>query len=245
MELTIENGSALEKVTGVITDSDFTTSVEITTYDGNERLLDYSLIKGFQETKPLEEILKTLTEGTKIRFSYGDEQDREPTISGTVGENDGEESLEIITAGGKELVLNYAIIRSLLIHSGSKRVSAAAPVPPAPKPQQPVPPAPVKTALYQQTPDDLPNASDSRLKATFDVLPKADRQKLSSIYERYKYGVKVNDRSKMQEAANQARQILFYEDDRNYDWSCEAALLENLSVPRARFTSMPRTISTT
>ena len=224
VELTIENGSALEKVTGVITDSDFTTSVEITTYDGNERLLDYSLIKGFQETKPLEEILKTLTEGTKIRFSYGDEQDREPTISGTVGENDGEESLEIITAGGKELVLNYAIIRSLLIQSGSKRVSAAAPVPPAPKPQQPVPPAPVKTALYQQTPDDLTNASDSRLKATFDVLPKADRQKLSSIYERYKYGVKVNDRSKMQEAANQARQILFYEDDHNYDWSCEAAL---------------------
>ena len=102
VELTVDSGDALEKVAGVITDSDFTTSVEITTYEGKDRLLDYALIKGFQETKSLEAVLKELTEGTKVRFSYGDEEKREPDTSGTVGENDGEEAVEIITSGGQD-----------------------------------------------------------------------------------------------------------------------------------------------
>ena len=224
VELTVDNGDALEKVAGVITDSDFSTSVEITPYEGKARLLDFALVKGFQETKSLEDVLKGLTEGTKVRFSHGDEENREPDLSGTVGENDGEEGIEIITANGKELLLSYSIIRSLLVQAGDKK--------PKPKPEPPNPPQPVpvpvpqtkKVPLYQQEPEDLLNANDGRIRATFDVLPKGDRKKLDSIFERFKYGIKNNDRNKMAEAANQARQILFTEEARNYFWSREAVL---------------------
>lgn len=226
VELTVDSGDALEKVTGVITDSDFTTSVEVTTYEGKDRLLDYALIKGFQETKSLEEVLKELSEGTKVRFSHGDEENREPNISGTIGENDGEESVEIITSAGKEMVLNYSIIRSLLVQT--KSTPEPKPIPPKPIPPKPIPippdPAPKIVPLHQQEPEDILNANDNKVKTTFDLLPRDDRQKLSSVYERFKYGVKVNDKSKQKEAANQARQILFLEDDKDYIWSRDAVL---------------------
>ena len=41
-------------------------------------------------------------------IDMGDEDNKEPNISGTVGENDGEEGIEIITSGGKELALEMA-----------------------------------------------------------------------------------------------------------------------------------------
>ena len=226
VELTVDSGDALEKVTGVITDSDFTTSVEVTTYEGKDRLLDYALIKGFQETKSLKEVLKELSEGTKVRFSHGDEENREPNISGTIGENDGEESVEIITSAGKEMVLNYSIIRSLLVQT--KSTPEPKPIPPKPIPPKPIPippdPAPKIVPLHQQEPEDILNANDNKVKTTFDLLPRDDRQKLSSVYERFKYGVKVNDKIKQKEAANQARQILFLEDDKDYIWSRDAVL---------------------
>ena len=225
VELTIDVGSSLEKVAGVITDSDFSTSVEITTHDGDERLLDYSLIKGFQETKSLEDILKSLSTGTKVRFSHGDEDNKEPCISGTVGENDGEESIEIIMSNGKEQILSYSIIRSLLVLPGGKAVPEPKSLAPDPIPPQPVqPPRPKKVSLHQQSPEDILNVNDGKLKAIFDVLPRNDRLKLSSVFERFKYGIKVNDRNKMEEAATQARQILFREEDKDYFWSREAVL---------------------
>ena len=115
VEVTVDTGDSLEKVIGVITDSDFTTGVEITQYDGKERAVELSLIKGFQEIKSLEDVLKGLTEGTKAHFSHGDEDNKEPNITGTVGENDGEEGIEIITSAGKELALDYSLIRSMLV----------------------------------------------------------------------------------------------------------------------------------
>ena len=216
--LTVDNGDALEKLAGVITDSDFATSVEITPYEGKARLLDYALVKGFQETKSLEDVLKGLAEGTNVRFSYGGEENREPNLSGTVGENDGAESIEMLTAGGEELLLSYSIIRSLLVQRGANI--------PELKPEQPRPVQQVprlrKDALCRQEPEDMLNASDGTLKKNFDLLPRQDRQKLESVFERFRYGVKMNDRPKMAEAANQGRQILFAEDDRNYLWSREA-----------------------
>lgn len=64
-------------------------------------------------------------------------------------------------------------------------------------------------------------------------MPRDDRQKLNSVYERFKYGVKINDRNKIAEAANQARQILFREDDNDYLWSREAALFCGYLLRRA------------
>ena len=76
IEVTFDNGDSLEKVTGIITDSDFATGVEITQYNGKERAVELSLIKGYQEIKSLEDVLKGLTEGTKVRFSHGDEDNK-------------------------------------------------------------------------------------------------------------------------------------------------------------------------
>lgn len=227
VEVTIETGTSLEKVAGVITDNDYTTSVEITTAEGSERIIDYSTIKGFLETKKLDFVLKELTEGTKVKFSYGDANEKEPNLTGTVGENDGEESIEIITSSGEDLVLNYSIIRSLVVLANHN--PAPKPIPPTPKPEPPKPqpmpiPKPKKVPLYQQEPEDVLNASDSKLKETFDLLPRDDRKKLNSVFDSFKYGIKVNDRDKMLTAAKQARVILFKEEKENYYWSQDAVL---------------------
>ena len=234
IEVTFDNGDSLEKVTGIITDSDFATGVEITQYNGKERAVELSLIKGYQEIKSLEDVLKGLTEGTKVRFSHGDEDNKEPNISGTVGENDGEEGIEIITSGGKELALEYSLIRSMLVLSDGQpspeektaehEQEKETVVEKEKEKQLPEPPTPKKKEVLLEEPDDLLNANDSKIKATFDVLPRGDRQKLASIFDRFKYGIKNNDRHKMAEAANQARQVLFAEDDQKYLWSREAAL---------------------
>lgn len=245
VEVTMDTGEALEKITGVITDSDFSTSVEITQYNGKERLVDFSLIKGFQETKSLKDVLKSLAEGTKVRFSYGDEDQKEPDTSGTVGENDGEEGIEIVTSGGKELLLSYEIVRSMLVVSGGQPARAEKTPEPERKEETaakedagrdqkvPEPPKPKKKEVLPEEPDDLLNANDGRIRATFDVLPRDDRQKLNSVYERFKYGVKMNDRAKMAEAANQARQILFAGDDQDYMWSREAVLFTGYLLRRS------------
>lgn len=237
VELTIENGSSLEKVSGVITDSDFTTSVEITTPEGNEILLDYSLVKGFQETKSLISILKELTEGTSVRFSYGDESEREPNCTGRVGENDGEESLEILTSDGRDLVLTYSIIRSLIVQTGQAPLPdpKPIPVPPVPKPKSIPAPAPQKFFLYNQEPEDFLNLNDAEMKEIFDRLPLGDKKRLTSVFDSFKYGIKVSDREKQAGAAKLARQILFREEDSDYYWSRDAvvfvgSLLRRVSI---------------
>lgn len=240
VELTYGDGATHhEIVSGVITDSDFSANVEITTQSGEEIVLDYSIVRGIQVTKSLEAILKELPSGAKVRFSYGSEDNREPNLTGVVIENDNEENVEIKLSSGEEIVLNYSIIRSLITLAKAAPIPGKPSVPDKPKapdiPNTPHPPIPntQKRPLYQQTPDDILNHSDSKLKETFDSIPREDRQKLNSVYERFKYGVKINDRNKIGEAANQARQILFREDDNDYLWSREAALFCGYLLRRA------------
>ena len=115
VELTYGDGSSHhDQVRGVITDSDFTTSVEITNETGEEVLLDFSIVRGVQPIKSLEAVLRELAEGTVVRFSHGPETNREPELTGTVTENDGEENIAIQVKGGQELILHYSLIRSLL-----------------------------------------------------------------------------------------------------------------------------------
>ena len=240
VEVTIETGESLEKVTGVITASDFTTGLEITPYGGKKRDVELSLIKGCQEIKSLVEVLKGLTEGTKVQFSHGDEDNKTPNIFGTVSENDGESGMVIIPSSGKELELDYSLIRSMLVLSGSQPPEEEKTFEPEQKEEKteqekkpPEPSKPKKKEVLQEEPDDLLNANDGKIKATFDVLPRGDRQKLNNVYERFKYGVKMNDRPKMAEAANQARQILFAEDDKDYIWSREAVLFTGYLLRRS------------
>lgn len=221
VEVTYGDGAAHhETVSGIITDNDFTSNVEITTSSGEEIVLDFAIVRGVQVTKTLEAILKALPEGTKVKFSYGSEDQREPNLSGTVTENDREENVEIITASGEDLVLNYTLIRSLLVQSkigsnlSSSSKSEIKPIPPSPKP--------TKTALHQQIPEDWLNMSDLAIKEAFDAIPRDDRKKLSSAYDSFKYGIKINDQDKMSSAANQAKQVIFREEKQDYYWSCEA-----------------------
>ena len=240
VELTYGEGAAYhENVSGVITDNDFTENVEITTQSGEEIILDYSIVRGIQVVKPLETVLKELPAGANVRFSYGAADHQEPDQTGTVIENDQEENVEIRLSSGEEIVLNYTIIRSLLVEAPP---ASAPETPPEERketrkepPHAPQPKASEyrKPSLRTQVPDDILNHSDSELKELFEQMPKEDRQKLSSIYERFKYGVKINDRNKIGEAASQARQILFREDDNGYAWSGEAALFCGYLLRRA------------
>lgn len=239
VELTYGDGASHhEKVSGIITDSDFTANVEVTTQSGEEIVLDYSIVRGIQVIKPLEVVLKELPSGAKVKFSYGSEDNREPNLTGTVIENDNEENVEIKLSSGEEIVLNYSIIRSLLTQAKPNPVPKEQKEPANKKKseetntQQSQTPS-SKKLLHKQSPDDILNHSDSKLKETFDLMPREDRQKLNSIYERFKYGVKINDRNKISEAANQARQILFREDDNGYEWSKEAALFCGYLLRRA------------
>ena len=231
VEVTYGDGASHhETVTGIITDSDFTANIEISTQSGDEIVLDFSIVRGVQVIKALTDVLKDLPAGTKVKFSYGTEDQREPNVLGTVLENDNEENVEIKTATGEEIVLNYALIHSLLIQSKIQPIASgtvtAKPAVTA-KSVQVTPPViqpKAKVALHLQEPEDNLNASDNKLKELFDQLPMNDRKKLSSAYDSFKYGIKMNDKSKMATAANQARQILFREDDQGYYWSSNAVL---------------------
>ena len=236
VELTYGDGSSHhDQVRGVITDSDFTTSVEITNENGEEVLLDFSIVRGVQPIKSLEAVLRELAEGTVVRFSHGPETNREPELTGTVTENDGEENIAIQVKGGQELILHYSLIRSLLPQKGK----APAPIPvqkntpqpvpqpvpqPAPKPiPQPVPVKSTAVLLCKQDPEDCTNRNDNELKTLFDSLARDERVLLGSPYDSFKHGIRNNDKSKMLSAAKQAQQIFFREDDRGNYWSADAA----------------------
>lgn len=133
VEITYSAGDSNRKISGILTDSDFSESVEITAYDGECIVLDFSLILGVLETKSIREVLTNTPIGTKVRFSYGDENQREPNTAGTVTDNDNEESIEISVSTGKEIVLDYDLIRSFLVIDSartihSKTKEAAVPV---------------------------------------------------------------------------------------------------------------------
>ena len=224
VEVTYGDGATHhETVIGIITDSDFAANVEITARSGEEIVLDFAIVRGLQVTKTLEAILREIPEGTKVKFSYGSEDQREPNLSGTVVENDCGENVEIKTASGEDLVLNYALIRSLLVQSKIEPSPKPASIPKVGIKSASVTPKPIKTALHQQTPEDWLNMSDKALKDAFDVIPLEDRKLLFSTYDSFKYGVKINDRDKMAAAANHAKQIIFREEQqKDYYWSCEA-----------------------
>ena len=165
--------------------------------------------------------LMKLPIGTSVELTYDEGDVSNQKIVGVVTDNDGEENLEIRMDSGEELIVNYSLVRSFkTVGTGPTPVSVPTP---APKPA----PAPVPkagTLLQEQEPADPINRNDHELKAVFDSLPVGDKKLLSGVYDSFKHGIRVNDRSKMTAAASQARQILFREDDRRYYWSDEAVV---------------------
>ena len=159
VELTVDNGASLEKVSGVITETDFETGLELTFSDGHVRDFDYVMIKGFQ------------------RIDTGVvEKNEEPSKKSTPPQN----------------------------------------VVPVPK---------TKPAwLHTREPEEIFNVGDGTIRDVLGRMDAWEKKQMSSVYERFTYGVKQNDRNKMGDAAEQARQILFREDDDGYVWSRDAAL---------------------
>lgn len=190
----------LVKYAGVITDSDFTSGIELTTESGEVHFLDATQVKRMTVTKTVETVLKGLAPNTRIRFAYTPGEDMQPSISATVIDNDGIESLELrLDSNGAQEFAAYCSIGSVLL------CQDAAP--------QPVP---RKTALYEQKPDSALNGSDLELKTLFDQMPRDDRVLLGGSYNSFRFGVKNNDRSKMAAAAAQASQLFMNNYERYY-----------------------------
>ena len=129
LELSYGDSGHRNTISGIITDSDFSENIQITSETGDESIIALSIVLSIDKTKSLEFILKELSPGTLIHFSYGEENQREPNLFGTVVENDNEVSIAIKTSSGDELILNYALIRSLLIKSAAATPTASAPFP--------------------------------------------------------------------------------------------------------------------
>ena len=156
--------------------------------------------------------LMKLPIGTTVELTYDEGDVSNQKITGVVIDNDEEENLEIRLDSGEELIVNYSLVRSF-------KTGGSAPVPPPPPP-----PPPRRTPLYELEPEDVLNRNDLALKVLFDQLPSADKKLLSGVYDSFKHGVRMNDRGKMEAAANQSRQIIFREDKKHHYWSDEAVL---------------------
>lgn len=234
------DGSAyLETVEGTITDNDFSTSLELRPDSGQEIILDYSVVRTVSELQSLGSILKGLSDGTYVTFTYGPPDAPSSVLTGRIVENDRESSLEVRTDGGKSLVLDYSVIRSMVLQtekepirpaaaeSGAKQtqiresrpVSARAPVPPVREGAGRAAP------LHQKKPSaETISCNDADIKKLYDSLSKYEKSKLSGSYESFRYGQKNTDRDKMTRAAKNADKILWDEYDGGYDWSSDAYL---------------------
>ncbi len=244
------------RIGGVITDSDFTSSLEITAADGENLLLEFDLVKSVSITAYLEDTLKTLPVGTKIRFSHGDAEKREPDTAGVVSDNDGESALEIQLGKGRELVLDYGEVRSLVTESpvASAPKTQPAPVPePIRRAQDEVRPQPAvvapqpelkpkkakeppvvigMTKLCSSEPEDRSKLTDRDMKTVFDGLPKADRTRLNGAWDSYMHGIKVTDPSKIRTAAKNAKKIYDQEKAQGKPWSADASKLVGAMLRR-------------
>ena len=113
--------------------------------------------------------LMKLPIGASVELTYDEGDVKNQKLIGVVSDNDGEESLEIRTREGDELIIDYSLVRSFKTVAGS---STPAPVPkpaaaaPAPTPA-PAPKPVVRKPLYQQAPVETLNLNDGELKNLF------------------------------------------------------------------------------
>ena len=165
--------------------------------------------------------LMKLPIGASVELTYDEGDVKNQKLIGVVSDNDGEESLEIRTQEGDELIIDYSLVRSFKTVAGGTPAPAPVPKPIAGTPA-PAPKPVVRKPLYQQAPVETLNLNDGELKNLFDRLPFGDKKRLSGVFDSFRYSVRINDRSKLSDVANQARQILFREDEKRYYWSDEA-----------------------
>lgn len=247
VEMTVGLADGLKKMTGVVVKNDLASILEIVTCDGNRECIEYAQVKRVKKSKTLENILRSLAVGTKIRFATIAEDDDEPCESGTICANDGTCSLEIVDDDGEEETLEYSFIRSLIIVTQADTVDEEKVPAPEKESDSVKEPEPVeepesvdegkneekdcvvevregKRTISEWSPSDWMNVSDGELRNMFRDLPREDSRKLNSCYERFQYGVKMTNRSKMEDAGRQAGLTLLMEDEQGHQWSREAVI---------------------
>lgn len=165
----------------------------------------------------IEKKLSKLPVGTLIEVTYGDGASHYEKKQGTITDSDYTTSLELTTAAGEELLLDYSIVRGVQLLSSLQSTPKQDEI----RPQEPVtsPQPREKQPLHQQTIDSWFNFSDGELKQTLDACPWEDRKLLSRAYDSFLYGVRISDAGKMLSAASLAKQIVLQEYDRGHDWS--------------------------
>lgn len=219
------NGEKIEQISGILTDNDYTESFQITTFEGVDQIFDYSLLMSFTPTKKLDDILKELSQGDRVKLSYGGEDQKEPNIVATVDENDGNE-IALRTDAGEDICLAHALVRSLLVLEKKSAPApaatpTAAPDPARPtatptgKPGSPAPqPQPISgrkdTLLKRETLAlDILDTSDRALEKLFSRLNRAEKRAFQSFFDSFKDGVKNVDYEKMYTASQRARGEIF------------------------------------
>ena len=173
--------------------------------------------------------LAALPIGTRIELIHLADNAAREKLCGTVTDSDFTENIEITADDGTVTYQNFATVCNFRVVSSAHTVPT-----PGPDGTQAVISTPKVPLLRDREPAELPGAGDPVLKKHFDLLPKADRQKLTAPFDSFRYGVKINDRSKMAEAAALARQLLLSQDRQGYGWSEDAVMLTGLMLQRTQ-----------
>lgn len=220
--------SHYEVVEGVISDTDFSSSLELTPASGQAVFIDYSIVRAFSEIQSLENILRELPSGAKVQFSYGALESPSEMIQGEVIENDNEASIEIRTASGQDLTIEYGMIQSLITMSEATQTLSHTPLPVQQQlqPTQLPPddaPIPQTTPLYRQSlSHEALICNDDLLSNLYNSLMRTEKALLDRSYQRFQYGKKTNDKDKRERAAREAKKVYSDELERNKNLSKDA-----------------------
>lgn len=237
-----DGASHHEVVEGIITDTDFSSSLELTPASGRAVFIDYSIVRAFSEIQSLENILRTLPSGAKVQFSYGVPESPSEMMQGEIIENDNEASIEIRTASGHDLIIEYGMIQSLI-----RLPEASQPLlhPPQPTQRQqlqstqlptnfPLPPSQAIPLYRQDLSQEALICNDDLLSNLYNSLMRTEKAMLDRSYQSFQYGKKTNDTDKMMRAAREARKVYSDKLERNKNWSKDATRFCALLLYRTR-----------
>lgn len=232
--------SHYEVVEGVISDTDFSSSLELTPVSGQAVFIDYSIVRAFSEIQSLENILRELPSGAKVQFSYGSLESPSEMIQGEVIENDNEASIEIRTASGQDLMIEYGMFQSLITMSEATQPLSHTPLPVQQQlqPTQLPPddaPIPQTTPLYRQSlSHEALICNDDLISNLYNSLMRTEKALLDRSYQSFQYGKKTNDADKMARAAREAKKVYSDELERNKNLSKDATRFCALLLYRTR-----------
>lgn len=158
--------------------------------------------------------LSQLETGAAIEVKYS-----EGSITGTVGENDHEESLEILTDDGASLILQYSEVQLVkltkkAVEPGCEdgdcgKVAEKPAAGPTEKKEEPVrPAAAMHFRPFYRHALDWGQLRDDQLKQRFGDLTKEQKKQLSTPYEQLMYGLRISDQPKIRQAVRNLQNLL-------------------------------------